>query len=103
MASVLMCPHGGDVSAIPSGPRPLAAGVPLVLATDTFLVAGCPFLLGAVPSPCLTVLWIVPDIFSTVAGTPTLSQSSVGLCMSPALLPQGPVIVVDCQPQVTGS
>jgi hypothetical protein len=105
VGSTLMCPHGGDVSAIPSGPRPTAGGVPLVLAGDTFVVAGCPFMLPTappLPSPCLTVLWIVPDIQTTADGVPTLSESSVGLCMSPLQVPQGPVLVVVTQPQVTG-
>lgn len=102
VASTLMCPHGGNVSAIPAGPRPTAGGVELVLAGDTFLVDGCPFFLALVPSPCLTVLWIVPDMQSTANGIPTLSESSVGLCLSPLSIPQGPVQVVDTQEQVTG-
>ena len=43
-ASTLMCPHGGTVTGVPSSARrsPLG-GSPLVLATDTFTIAGCAF------------------------------------------------------------
>jgi hypothetical protein len=81
-----------------------AAGAPLALATDTFIVAGCPFQIPAavpIPSPCVSVQWILPDLRDKVNSTPTLSQSSVGLCLSAAQVPQGPVIVVSTQTRVS--
>jgi hypothetical protein len=95
-----MCSHGGTVQIVSSNTQAMAGGVPAALATDLFIIAGCPFIIGIVPSPCLTVQWIVPDMRTTVNGTPTLSQSSVGLCLSPAMAPQGPVIILNAQPQV---
>ena len=47
-----------------------------------------------VPSPCIRVQWIVTDLRSAVNGVPTLSASSVGLCLAPTQIPQGPVIVL---------
>lgn len=101
--ATIQCPHGGTVQIISTNTRVKAGGAPLALSTDTFVVAGCPFQIPAVvpiPSPCVTVQWIVTDLRDKVNGTPTLSQSSVGLCLSAAQVPQGPVIVVNTQVRV---
>jgi hypothetical protein len=82
-ASVLLCPHGGAVSCIPTGMPPFGpisgGGVPLK-ATDPCVVAGCTF-----PTPCVRVQWISPS--------PMLDIRSVGLCMNAANFPQGPVVI----------
>jgi hypothetical protein len=100
-ASTLMCPHGGTVTGVPSSPR-ASAGATVLRAADTFVIAGCPFLLpGGAPSPCVTVQWTVADARVTVGGAPTLSSGSVGLCMSAASVPQGPVQVLATQARVS--
>jgi hypothetical protein len=101
-ASTLMCPHGGTVTIMSANSKAQAGGVPLALATDTFTIAGCAFTIppGA-PSPCVKVQWIVTDLFNTVGGTPTLSQSSVGLCLAATQIPQGPVVIVATQPTIS--
>jgi hypothetical protein len=102
-ASMLMCPHGGTVSAITSNTQVNAGGSPLVRASDTFVIAGCPFTLpGSVPSPCMTVQWISPDTRSQVASDFTLSEASVGLCLAATQAPQGTVLINSTQEQVTG-
>lgn len=106
VSSTLMCPHGGTVQIISSNTRVKAGGAFAALATDTFIVSGCPFQIPAVvpiPSPCVLVQWIVPDARSRVNGNFTLSQSSVGLCMSATGIPQGTVLVANTQPQVRSS
>jgi hypothetical protein len=98
--SILMCPHGGQVQIISTNTRTKGGGGFLVTAADTFIVVGCPFMIGPVPSPCVTVQWIVSDSRVKVNGSPTLSQSSVGLCLSAAQAPQGPVSIVNTQTKV---
>lgn len=98
-ASTMMCPHGGTVTGIPASPRATASAA-LLRSTDTFVIAGCPFVIGGVPSPCVTVQWVVPDNRVKVAGGPTLSQGSTGLCMSAASAPQGPVQILTTAPRV---
>lgn len=104
VSSTLMCPHGGSVQIISANVRVKVGGVPAALATDQFLIAGCPFQIpigtGTIPSPCLTVLWVVTDLRAKVNNTPTLSQSSVGLCQNAMQVPQGTVIIVNTQPRV---
>jgi hypothetical protein len=97
IASTLMCPHGGTVTIVSSNANVSIGGAFAALATDTFTIAGCPFQLPTVPpvpSPCVIVQWIVPDVQSSVGGVPTLSESSVGLCLSAAQVPQGPVSII---------
>lgn len=103
-ASQLKCPHGGTVQIVSSNARVKAAGAQMALATDVFTIAGCPFQIPAVvpiPSPCVTVQWVMPDLRGKVGKLATLSQSSVGLCLSAAQIPQGPVVVVPAQSKVS--
>ncbi|MFO1302115.1 MAG: hypothetical protein U1F54_00205 [Burkholderiales bacterium] len=100
VASTLQCPHGGSVTIVSSNTRVQVAGTAAALATDTFTVTGCPFQIPAtppIPSPCVTVQWLVPDTRAQVGGTPTLSQTDTGLCLSAMQVPQGPVSVVSAQ------
>jgi hypothetical protein len=102
-ASVMMCPHGGMVQAIPSSTAVQFGGAPVVTAADTFMIAGCPFMIVLVPSPCLTVQWIQPATQSQVGSNPTLTEASVGLCLAATQAPQGPVMISSTQPQVSGN
>lgn len=96
-ASTLMCPHGGTVQIISANAR-TSAGAPLALATDQFIVSGCPFQLpGPTPSPCTTVKWVVTDLRVKVNGNPTLSKSCTGICLSATQSPQGKVQIVNTQ------
>lgn len=98
--SILMCPHGGQVQIISTNTRVNVAGAPAALSSDQFLISGCPFIIGLVPSPCVTVQWILTDMRAKVNSTSTLSMSSIGLCQNAAQAPQGPVIIVNAQPRV---
>ena len=102
--STLQCPHGGQVQIITTNTRAKAGGGYIATMADTFVVSGCSFQIPAavpIPSPCVTVQWLVPDMRVTVNGSVTISQSSVGLCLSAAQLPQGPVIVANSQTNVS--
>jgi hypothetical protein len=99
-ASTLMCPPAGTVTAVPASPR-VSAGATLLTSADTFLIAGCTFAPGGAASPCLTVQWVVADSAVKVNGSPTLSTSSTGICLSGASVPQGSVIIASTQPRVS--
>jgi hypothetical protein len=102
-ASVMMCPHGGTVTVTSSNTQVSAGGSPIVRATDTFLITGCPFTLPIPqPSPCVTVQWIVSCTESTVAGDPPLNTNSMGLCLAATQAPQGAVLINTTQQQATG-
>lgn len=102
MSSIMMCPHGGTVSAITANTRVQAASDFVLRASDTFLIAGCPFVIGPTPHPCVQVQWVQPALRSQVMSDFTLTEESVGLCVAPDMAVQGTVIITFTQPQVSG-
>lgn len=102
--STLQCPHGGSVQIISANTRVKADSAFAALATDQYVISGCPFQIpvgpGTVPSPCLTVRWVVTDVRAKVNSTPTLSRSSVGLCLNAQQVPQGPVVITNTQVRI---
>jgi hypothetical protein len=102
MSSVMMCPHGGTVQPVTSNARTKAAGDFVLRASDTFLIAGCPFVIGIVPSPCVQVQWVQPSVDSQVISDQTLTEESVGLCIAATQAVQGTVLVAFTQPRVSG-
>ncbi|SRR6266481_2058728 len=99
-SATLQCPHGGAVQIISSNTRVKATSTPMATSADTFIVLGCPFFVGNVASPCLSVKWIVTDLRVKVGGPQTLSTASQGLCLNAAQLPQGPVTIASTQVKV---
>ncbi len=93
--SSLQCPHGGTVIIISTNTRVKAVSAPMATATDVFIVAGCP-----ISSPCLTVRWLITDVRVKVNGIPSLSRSSVCLCLNGLQIPQGPVVIMNTQAKV---
>jgi hypothetical protein len=101
-SSIMMCPHGGTVSAVSANTRVKAASDFVLRASDTFLIAGCAFVIGVVPHPCLQVQWVQPDMRSQVMSDSTLSEQSVGLCVAADQAVQGTVLIMFTQPRVSG-
>jgi hypothetical protein len=99
-SSTMMCPHGGQATAIP-GQTNAVADAPILLMTDTVTIAGCSFMIGTVPSPCISVQW-VEGATRVKAGDFVLNESSVGLCLAATQAPQGSVIISETQAKVEG-
>jgi len=101
VGATMMCPHGGQISVIPTNMRVMVSGQPVATMGDTFMVAGCPFTVPTgVPQPCLTVQWLAPAMRVMVNRQPAILQDSTGLCQGAA--PQGPPNVVVTQVRVKG-
>lgn len=98
-ASVLVCPHQGQIQVSPSQTRVRVDGQPALTTSDVMTISGCPFHVGTSPSPCVSIQWVQPDL-RTRAGVATLSETSVGLCLNPSGAPQGQVIVQQTQIKV---
>jgi hypothetical protein len=101
-SSIMMCPHGGTVSVVTTNTQVKGGGDPLIGATDTYTIAGCAFMIGPSPHPCLQVQWVQPDLQSQVLGDFTLNEESVGLCVAADLAVQGTVLINFTQEQVSG-
>jgi hypothetical protein len=97
-----MCPHGGSVSAVASNSSVTLGGEQIVLATDTFTIGGCAFMIGTSPHPCMQVQWIVTALRGTADGTQALTMDSVGLCLAADSAPQGSVLIQTTQAKVSG-
>lgn len=100
-ASVLMCPHGGMVTASPASTNAVA-GSPLLGGSDTCVIAGCAFNIAGAPHPCVSVQWVVATTRVQRGGIPALNTSSVGLCLAADQTPQGTVMINSTQPSVVG-
>src|SRR3954469_3101417 len=98
-----MCPHGGQVTAIPTSPRVTVGGQPVTTMSDRPLIAGCAFSTPAGPHPCIKVQWLMPATRVTAGGQPVILQSSSGLCLAPDQAPQGPPTVTVTQLRVSGT
>lgn len=101
-SSTMMCPHGGTVTAITSNTKAKAAGDFILRASDTFTIAGCSFMIGNTPHPCVQVQWVQPDMQSKVTSDSTLSEESVGLCVAADQAAQGTVLINFTQQKVSG-
>ena len=101
-SSLLMCPHGGTVNAVSSNTHSQAGGSYILRSSDTFLIAGCPFILALVPHPCVQVRWVQPATRSQVMGDFTLNEQSVGLCVAADQAVQGTTLIIQTQFRVGG-
>jgi hypothetical protein len=100
-ASVLMCPHGGVVTASPASSN-VSAAAPVLAAGDNCIIAGCVFNVAGAPHPCVSVQWVVTATRVKRAGAMALTDSSVGMCIAADQTPQGSVIINTTQATVTG-
>lgn len=98
----MMCPHGGQVTVIPSQTKMKLGGSPALLASDAAIVVGCAFAPGPKPQPCVSVQWVGQATRVKVNGQPVLLQSSSGLCKSAEGIVQGTVIITGVQTKVSG-
>jgi hypothetical protein len=102
-AATMMCPHGGTVLATPTSASVQAGGGPVLTSADTFVIAGCPFMIAMVPSPCISVQWLATATASTRGGAPTLTVASTALCLAATQAPQGPLVITPGQAQAGGT
>jgi hypothetical protein len=99
-----ICPHGGQVSVVPTNARVLAGGQPVAVLADQFPIAGCAFTVPpGKPQPCVKVQWLVTAVRVLIGGQPAILQSSSGLCQSAEQIPQGPPTVIVTQVRASGT
>lgn len=101
IASTVMCPHGGMAQLATTNTEAIIEGAPALLLTDMHPIVGCPFT-PVVYSPCVVIRWITAATQTSVHNVPVLLQTSVGLCLNAAQVPQGTAIVVQVQQQAKG-
>jgi hypothetical protein len=98
VGATVLCAHGGQAQPTAPYPRVTVSGQPIVTQSAPHAVAGCPFVAGGAPSPCLTAQWTIGATRVTANGVPVLLQTSMAVCA-----PNGtPVTIVMTQTRVTG-
>jgi len=93
-ASTVQCPHGGQASLSTANSKASTMAGKILLESDIHTIAGCAFMIGTKPSPCLRIEWKAGAVKVKVNQTAVLVESSVGLCYSPEGAPQGPATIV---------
>ena len=103
VGATAMCPHGGSISIVSSNTHVQVGGQAVATFGDTFTIAGCAFMVGTKPQPCVKVQWLVPAARVMVGGQPAILATSTGLCQSAEQIPQGPPNIVVTQLRAQGT
>jgi hypothetical protein len=97
--ATVLCAHGGQAQPTVPNPRVLVSGMPTVLLSAPYVVAGC-----AMPpppagnGPCITAQFVMGSVRVTSLGQPLLLLDSQAICAPTAT----PLIVAMTQMRVTG-
>jgi hypothetical protein len=76
MGATVICSHGGQAMPTMPNPRVKVSSQPIVTQPTMYTVAGCPFVSGSNPLPCVTASWTVAATRVKAGGVPVLLQDS---------------------------
>ena len=79
--ATVLCLHGGQSQATVPNPRLKVAGQMSVQQANPWTVAGCPFMTGTNPMPCVTAQWVTAALRVKSSGQPLLLQDSQAVCV----------------------
>jgi len=96
VSATVTCPHGGQGTITPAQAA-VVAGDTACTEADLVTIERCPFTVGPNPSPCVTVQWQSASTTTAASGVAILTAGSQGLCLNPAGVPQGPVVLIPAQ------
>jgi hypothetical protein len=78
MGTTVMCSHGGQAVAASPNPAVTVNGVPTVLLSAQWVVAGCPLVPPPLP-PCVSAQWVTGTVRVTSNGQPLAISTGVGV------------------------
>jgi hypothetical protein len=76
MGATVICSHGGQAMPTMPNPRVKVSSQPIVTQPTMYTVAGCPFVSGSNPLPCVTASWVSAAVRVKAGGVPVLLQDS---------------------------
>ena len=76
MGATVICSHGGQAMPTMPNPRVKVSSQPIVTQPTMYTVAGCPFVSGTNPLPCVTASWVTAAVRVKAGGVPVLMQDS---------------------------
>ena len=80
LGATVLCAHAGQAQPTSPNPRVRVGGQLVVTQPAPYVVAGCPFVAGTVPSPCVTAQWVTAATRVRAGGLPVLLQDSQAIC-----------------------
>ncbi|NCD71694.1 hypothetical protein [Mucilaginibacter agri] len=99
LGATVLCAHGGQAQPTSPNSRVLVSGQPIVQQPMPYTIAGCPFVSGTNPLPCVTAQWVTGATRILATGMPVLLLDSQAICV-----PNGtPLTIVVTQTRVTGT
>jgi len=99
VGATVMCAHAGQAQPTAPNPRVLVSGQPIVMQPAPYVIAGCPFVAGGSPMPCVTAQWVTGSVRVTSNGMPLLLLDSQAVCV-----PNGtPLVITVTQTRVIGT
>ena len=78
--ATVMCVHGGTATPTQPDARVTVGGQPVVTQTAPWSVAGCPFMTGSNPMPCVTAQFVTASLRVTASGAPLVLSDSQAVC-----------------------
>lgn len=98
LGATVLCAHGGQAMPTSPNPKVLVSGQPVATQPAPYSIAGCPFVTGTTPTPCLTGQWLTAATRVLVGGVPAVLVDSQAVCA-----PNGtPLMMTSTQTRVTG-
>ena len=100
VGATVMCSHGGQAQPTAPNPRVLVSGMPTVLISGPYVIAGCAFPPPpAANGPCVTGQWTSGTTRVLSNGQPLVVQSSTSVCA-----PTGtPMVIAATQTRVNAT
>ena len=99
LGATVLCVHGGQAQPTAPNPRVLVNGQPSVVMTAPYVIAGCPFNVSSVPTPCVTAQWMTAAVRVSSGGQPLVLLDSQAVCV-----PNGtPLVTAATQARVTAA
>ena len=99
MGATVTCAHGGQATPTAPYARVTLSGQPVTTIAAPHVIAGCPFVSGSNPLPCVTGQWLSGSTRVLAGGQPLVLNSSQSVCT-----PNGtPMMILVTQTRVTAT
>lgn len=99
LGATVTCSHAGQAQPSAPNARVLVSGQPITMQPMPYLIAGCPFVTGSNPLPCVTAQWTTAALRVKANGMPVLLMDSQA-----TTIPNGvPLLITQTQTRVIGT
>lgn len=79
--ATVLCMHAGQAQATVPNPRVKVSSMATVQQPNPWTIAGCPYVIGVVPSPCVTAQWVTAATRVKSGSQPLLMKDSQATCI----------------------